>query len=102
MKCFVHEDTEAIAICSACSCGVCRACVASELNAPVFCRQCQLQRSNRRGRFSLWPRGKPESQTCSFCGKSTAEVANLIVGPGVSICDECVDLCVDVITKKKG
>lgn len=30
---------------------------------------------------------------CSFCGKKMEQVARLITGPGVSICDECVDLC---------
>ncbi len=30
---------------------------------------------------------------CSFCGKSEKEVKRLIAGPGVFICDECVDLC---------
>ena len=35
---------------------------------------------------------------CSFCGKSQHEVKKLIAGPSVFICDECVDLCVDIIT----
>ena len=30
---------------------------------------------------------------CSFCGKDNQQVAKLIAGPGVSICDECVELC---------
>ncbi|MCJ8277486.1 MAG: hypothetical protein HRT44_00645, partial [Bdellovibrionales bacterium] len=30
---------------------------------------------------------------CSFCGKSQNEVKKLIAGPGVYICDECIDLC---------
>ena len=34
---------------------------------------------------------------CSFCGKSQDRVRKLIAGPGVFICDECVDLCNDVI-----
>jgi ATP-dependent Clp protease ATP-binding subunit ClpX len=34
---------------------------------------------------------------CSFCGKSQHEVKKLIAGPNVFICDECVDLCVDII-----
>ncbi len=33
---------------------------------------------------------------CSFCGKSAAEVHNLVSGPGVYICDVCVRLCVDI------
>jgi len=34
---------------------------------------------------------------CSFCGKSQHEVRKLIAGPSVFICDECTDLCVDII-----
>lgn len=40
---------------------------------------------------------------CSFCGKSEHEVRKLIAGPTVFICDECVELCVDIIrTADKG
>ncbi|NOR52370.1 MAG: ATP-dependent Clp protease ATP-binding subunit ClpX [Gammaproteobacteria bacterium] len=35
---------------------------------------------------------------CSFCGKSQHEVRKLIAGPSVFICDECVDLCNDIIS----
>ncbi len=34
---------------------------------------------------------------CSFCGKPQAEVRRLIAGPGVYICDECIELCMDII-----
>ena len=37
---------------------------------------------------------------CSFCGKSQHEVRKLIAGPQVFICDECVDLCNDIITEE--
>ena len=37
---------------------------------------------------------------CSFCGKSEHEVRKLIAGPSVAICDECVDLCNDIITEE--
>ena len=42
---------------------------------------------------------------CSFCGKSQHEVRKLIAGPTVFICDECVELCMDIIreeTKSSG
>jgi ATP-dependent Clp protease ATP-binding subunit ClpX len=39
---------------------------------------------------------------CSFCGKSQKEVKKLIAGPGVYICDECIDLCNDIIVEEKG
>jgi len=37
---------------------------------------------------------------CSFCGKSQHEVLKLIAGPAVQICDECTDLCNDIITEE--
>ncbi len=39
----------------------------------------------------------PKSVRCSFCGKSQENVRKIIAGPGVYICDECVDLCVSII-----
>jgi ATP-dependent Clp protease ATP-binding subunit ClpX len=37
---------------------------------------------------------------CSFCGKSQKQVKKLIAGPGVYICDECIDLCNDIIEEE--
>ena len=37
---------------------------------------------------------------CSFCGKSQNDVRKLIAGPSVFICDECVDLCNDIIREE--
>ena len=37
---------------------------------------------------------------CSFCGKSQHEVKKLIAGPSVFICDECIDLCTDIIKEE--
>ncbi|MCF7969772.1 MAG: ATP-dependent Clp protease ATP-binding subunit ClpX [Methylococcaceae bacterium] len=37
---------------------------------------------------------------CSFCGKSQSEVKKLIAGPSVYVCDECVDLCNDIIKEE--
>lgn len=42
-----------------------------------------------------------KSLNCSFCGKSQKEVKKLIAGPGVYICDECIDLCTDIILEEK-
>lgn len=33
------------------------------------------------------------SMVCSFCGKSQEQVVRMVVGPGVNICNECVDVC---------
>ena len=41
-----------------------------------------------------------KSLYCSFCGKSQHEVRKLIAGPSVFICDECVDLCNDIIREE--
>ncbi len=38
---------------------------------------------------------------CSFCGKSQNEVKKLIAGPGVYICDECIELCNDIIAEER-
>src|SRR5687768_18413155 len=37
---------------------------------------------------------------CSFCGKSQKQVKKRIAGPGVYICDECIDLCNDIIEEE--
>lgn len=37
---------------------------------------------------------------CSFCGKSQKQVQQLIAGPGVYICDECVELCTEIIEER--
>ena len=34
---------------------------------------------------------------CSFCGKNQDQVKRLIAGPGVYICDECIELCSEII-----
>ena len=41
-----------------------------------------------------------QSLHCSFCGKSQHEVKKLIAGPSVFICDECIDLCTDIIQEE--
>jgi ATP-dependent Clp protease ATP-binding subunit ClpX len=38
---------------------------------------------------------------CSFCGKSQKQVKKLIAGPGVYICDECIDLCNEIIEEER-
>jgi hypothetical protein len=43
----------------------------------------------------------PDSLHCSFCAKSQSIVRKLIAGPSVYICDECVEICVDIITEDR-
>lgn len=38
---------------------------------------------------------------CSFCNKSQREVKKLVAGPKVQICDECVDICVDILSEQR-
>jgi ATP-dependent Clp protease ATP-binding subunit ClpX len=44
--------------------------------------------------------GSKNTLYCSFCGKSQHEVRKLIAGPTVFICDECVELCMDIIKEE--
>jgi len=63
----------------------------------------------------MWPFRRPRAEkpgerpkvdesgktyTCSFCGKSQKQVKKLIAGPGVYICDECIDLCNEIIEEE--
>ena len=44
--------------------------------------------------------GEGELLKCSFCGKTQKQVKKLIAGPGVYICDECIDLCNEIIREE--
>src|SRR4051812_48523297 len=39
---------------------------------------------------------------CSFCGKSQDQVRKLVAGPGVYICDECIELCNEIVEEELG
>ena len=41
------------------------------------------------------------SLRCSFCSKSQSEVRKLIAGPNVYICDECIEICTDIIDEER-
>ena len=41
-----------------------------------------------------------EQPKCSFCGKNQEQVRKLIAAPGVYICDECVDLCNEILEEE--
>jgi hypothetical protein len=54
--------------------------------------------------FQLRKKARRLDQTetkCSFCGKSQKEVKNIIAGPSVRICNECVDICNEVLAGDK-
>ncbi len=44
--------------------------------------------------------GRSGQLICSFCGKAQDEVKKLIAGPAVYICDECIELCKDIIVEE--
>ncbi|MDH3626597.1 MAG: ATP-dependent Clp protease ATP-binding subunit ClpX [Acidobacteriota bacterium] len=46
-------------------------------------------------------KGEGEGLKCSFCNKSQRDVRKLIAGPTVYICDECVDICLDIIAEER-
>ena len=58
--------------------------------------------------WRFWKKKQPESEEerrqkrmcCSFCGKNRDEVKKLIAGPTVYICDECVNLCNEIIAEE--
>lgn len=43
---------------------------------------------------------RPTSAICSFCGKPQSTVQKIIAGPNAYICNECVDLCNDIISEQ--
>ena len=46
------------------------------------------------------PKQSDNRLKCSFCGKGQDQVKKLIAGPGVYICDECVDLCNEILDEE--
>ena len=60
-----------------------------------------LPSNKRRGGNEMAKFGETsELLKCSFCGKSQKQVKKLIAGPGVYICDECIDLCNEIIDEE--
>ena len=60
---------------------------------------CATLAPRRRERVAR-PTDSNEQLLCSFCGKSQRQVKKLIAGPGVYICDECIDLCNEIIDEE--
>jgi hypothetical protein len=48
----------------------------------------------------LLPPATTDTLQCSFCGKTQDQVRTLIAGPKVYICDECIDLCDELVAEK--
>jgi hypothetical protein len=63
-----------------------------------------LPRQVRRSRFAdveRAGRGADSSLRCSFCSKATSQVEDVIAGPGVAICSDCIALCVEILADKR-
>ena len=60
--------------------------------------QCMSVSEKREGFKSM--RDPSDQLQCSFCGKSQRQVRKLIAGPGVYICDECIELCNEIIDEE--
>ena len=43
---------------------------------------------------------KEKEITCSFCGKGQDQVERMIIGPGVNICSECIELCSTLLSEE--
>ena len=61
--------------------------------APVQAGRAYGEEGNMKSRYGPY--------ACSFCGKSQEAVRRLIAGPGVSICDECITLCNQIIAEEE-
>jgi ATP-dependent Clp protease ATP-binding subunit ClpX len=58
-------------------------------------------RQVRRSRFTDVERaGADSSLCCAFCSKMAPHVEDVIAGPGVAICSDCVALCVEILAEK--
>lgn len=74
-------------------------------NELVQCSRIVRRSSREIMNMQLTPGDKKENETerealyCSFCQKSQHSVVKLIAGPGVYICNECVDLCDEILCK---
>ena len=51
--------------------------------------------------ITLPPEPPNASMRCSFCKKTRAQVFKIVLGPNVSICDECVELCEEILADER-
>ena len=70
-----------------------------QLEIPSFLRNQKEGLRNQKEDYDK--KDKSSVRYCSFCGKSQHEVLKLIAGPKVCICDECIDLSVEIIKEEK-
>lgn len=73
--------------------------VLSHVGVSIAALKIELDRYVGPGKQRRRKRGKADL-ACSFCGKSKEQVKKLIAGPAVYICDECIDLCNEILAEK--
>ena len=61
-----------------------------------------VYQSEERSMSKLDRQGRRKYTRCSFCGKGQDQVRKLVAGPGVYICNSCVELCNEVLAKEDG
>ena len=62
----------------------------------------EARRDARRARLERTTGSDDDALPCSFCAKSRRQVEKLIAGPNVYICDECVELCNEILEEELG
>ena len=100
MVCFDHVDRPAVGHCGHCHKGLCSEC-ATTVEGVLCCAECKeivaatqkYVRRNMEAAGYLKPKNVPDEPCCSFCAKPRDQVAYLVAGPTVQICDSCVGIC---------
>lgn len=64
----------------------------------AYCREKKLIRGDIMFKFN----DEKGQLKCSFCGKTQDQVRKLVAGPGVYICDECIELCTEIVEEELG
>lgn len=69
----------------------------------IITKRFVLLTRNFRGEKLMFKFNEEKGQLkCSFCGKSQEQVRKLVAGPGVYICDECIELCTEIVEEELG
>jgi ClpX C4-type zinc finger/Clp amino terminal domain, pathogenicity island component len=74
--------------------------VLSHLGVSIAAIKRELDRYVGPGKQRRRKRGRAGPGSCSFCGKDRTQAKKLIAGPGVYICDECIDLCHEILAEE--
>ena len=72
--------------------------ISAAVDGQAHGRDADSMAAYKRRRSGKW---SGDTSRCSFCGKPKAEVETVVAGPGVSICNECVEICVEIVDGKR-